>query len=75
MLYYVKTGEISVKLNADNPKQAALKIVSSIDRSNLGICTIVCEKKINKSSTDDHIFFLTDSILDECNNNFMRLVC
>lgn len=72
MLYYVKTGDISTSLNADNPRQAAARIISSSDRSNLGICTIVCDKKINEKTTDDHIFFLTDSILDDC--NFMRLV-
>lgn len=72
MLYYVRTGDINTSLNADNPKQAAVRIISSSDRSNLGIFTIVCGKKINIDSTDDHIFFLTDTILDEC--NFMKLV-
>ena len=72
MLYYVKTGNLDVSLYANSPKHAALKTISSNEKSDLGICTIVSKKEINKTNQDEHLYFLTEDIISEC--NFMRLV-
>ena len=72
MLYYVKTGVVSVRLEANSPKHAAIQTVSINDFSDLGICTIVSENKISEDNSNEHTFFLTENILSEC--TLMRLV-
>lgn len=72
MLYYVKTGVVERSLRAKSPRQAALKVISANDRSNLGVCTIVSQKIINNHNTNDQVYFLTENILEEFDS--MRLV-
>jgi hypothetical protein len=72
MLYYVKTGNIETLLRAESPRQAAMKMISINNRSDLGVCTIVSQKSIDQSNTNDQIYFLTENILEDCDS--MRLV-
>lgn len=65
MLYYVKTGDIDTSMMAENPRQAAVETIRA-SRMEPGACVIVSEERIGEMDSDGHIYFLTDSIIEEC---------
>ena len=70
MLYYVKSGDLDVSMNARNHKQAAIRAINSSGRS-LGICVVV-SKTLIEDNHPDQVYFLTESILQE--GSAMKLV-
>jgi hypothetical protein len=64
MLYYVRTGEIDASVRAENPRQAAVDILR-MSSEGCGDLTIVSEEEI-RGWSEDHLFFLTASIMEEC---------
>jgi hypothetical protein len=70
MLYYVKSGEIDTSIRSKSHLQAAIDTLRNSDKE-LGICTIVSKTQI-EGDLSDNMYFLTDSILKEC--NLMKLV-
>lgn len=71
MLYYITTGEIKSSAWAETPRQAA---VDALRRSSEGCgeLTIVSEEETLDYESEDNIFFLTESIMEECMR--MRIV-
>jgi hypothetical protein len=71
MLYYVRSGDVYVSLHAKNHRQAAIKTLDSASED-LGVCVVVSQTEINDENIDDNVYFLTDSILEDCHR--FRLV-
>lgn len=65
MLYYVRTGEIDTSIVADTPRQAAVGSIRA-SRGIPGVCVLVSEESIDGCRSDSHMFFHTDSIMEEC---------
>jgi len=65
MLYYIKTGDFEASIHATNHKQAAIKTLRNSDKD-LGVCVIVNERQITDEDHSGNVYFLTQSILDEC---------
>lgn len=66
MLYHVRTGDINIKTAADNHRQAAIQAIRYSEEVP-GICVIVSEQEILEEQSDDsHVYFVTDSIMEEC---------
>lgn len=65
MLYYITTGEIKSSAWAETPRQAA---VDTLRRSSEGCgeLTIVSEEETLDYESEKNIFFLTESIMEEC---------
>ena len=70
MLYYVKSGDLDVSMNARNHKQAAIRALNLSERS-LGVCVVVSKTAI-EDNHPDQVYFLTENILQEVSS--MRLV-
>jgi hypothetical protein len=70
MLYYVRTGNVDTSVNASSHRQAALKAIKQSEQD-LGMCVMVNEQEISEKTHGSSVFFLTQSILDEC---LMRVV-
>lgn len=71
MLYHVMTGDIYMKTDAATPRQAAIQAIRYSEETP-GMCVIVSEQEIQEEVSDSHIYFVTDSIMEECLS--MRLV-
>lgn len=65
MLYYVKSGDLDVSLHAKSHREAAIKTLGS-SKENLGICVIVSRKEIIEENASSQVYFLTNNILEEC---------
>ena len=63
MLYYVQTGNINISLLANSHKQAAMRVVRK--EKNLGKFVIVGLEEIKEESSKSHMFFHTESLIDE----------
>jgi hypothetical protein len=65
MLYYIRTGDIHSSAWADTPRQAA---VDTLRRSSEGCgeLTIVSHEEIVDYESEENIFFLTESIMEDC---------
>lgn len=73
MIFYVQTGNISVALNATSHKQAAMRVVRK--EKNLGKFVIVGLEEIKiENSSGSHMFFHTDSLIDEECSCSMKIV-
>lgn len=70
MLYYVKTGELDCSTHANDHREAAMKSLRNSDKD-LGVLVIVNEREIDEENHSGNMYFLTQSILDDCS---MRLV-
>jgi hypothetical protein len=70
MLYYVRTGDLDCSLHANNHLEAATKSVRSSDKK-FGVIVIVNEREIDEEDHSGDMYFLTQSILEDCS---MRLV-
>lgn len=64
MLYYVRTGDISISTKANSPKEAAIFAIKHSEETP-GVCVIVSEDKIIEEQSDSYTYFFTDSIIDE----------
>jgi hypothetical protein len=71
MLYYVKSGTVSTSTKAKSHKEAAMKTFG-IHCEDFGICVVVSEKEIHPENHHSEVYFLTESISEEC--GFMRVV-
>ncbi len=71
MIYYVRSGDLDVRTEAINHKQAAVKTLNA-SGLNLGVCVVVSKAPINDDNAPGQVYFLTESILEEC--SLMRLV-
>lgn len=70
MLYHVMTGDLSCTANASSHRQAAIKALKNCDKD-LGVLVVVNEREITEEFDSGNLYFLTQSILDDCG---MRLV-
>ena len=70
MLFYVVSGDMDAFVKAPSAKEAAMKSVRSF-KGCLGVLVMVNEGHDNTEIDDNSLFFLTDSIIDQC---AMRLV-
>lgn len=70
MLYHVMTGELTCTAHASNHRQAAIKALTNCDKD-LGVLVVVNEREITDKPDSGNLYFLTQSILDDCS---MRLV-
>jgi hypothetical protein len=70
MLYYVRTGEVDMSINSTSHRQAAIEALRNSDKC-LGVCVMVNDREISEVDPEGSVFFLTQSILDDCS---MRLV-
>jgi hypothetical protein len=67
---HVRTGDLDCRMHARNHHEAAMKSVRNSDKG-LGVLVIVNEREIDESDPAGNVYFLTESILDDCS---MRLV-
>lgn len=65
MLYYVKTGDVDTSVRASSHRHAAVKALRQCGKD-LGMCVVVNEREISEENHDSSVFFLTQSILDDC---------
>lgn len=65
MLYYVRSGDLDVSLHAKSHREAAIKTIGA-SKENLGICVIVSRKEIKETNASSQVYFLTNSILEDC---------
>lgn len=65
MLYYVRTGSLSTSMVADSPRKAAILALGGSPEGH-GLLTIVSEEEIRGEDLDNHIFFSTESIMEDC---------
>lgn len=73
MIFYVQTGSVSVVLSASSHKQAAMRVVRK--EKNLGKFVIVGLEEINSEiSSGSHMFFHTDSLMDEEDSCSMKII-
>jgi hypothetical protein len=70
MLYHVRSGDLDCSTHAADHREAAMKSIRSSDRD-LGMLVIVNEREIDDHDEAGNVYFLTQSILDDCS---MRLV-
>jgi hypothetical protein len=70
MLYYVRTGDLDCTAQATSHRHAAIKALKNCDKD-LGVCLVVSEREINEDDISGNVYFLTQSILDDCE---LRLV-
>jgi len=70
MRYYVRTGDLDCSTDAKDHLEAAMKSVRGSDKS-FGAIVIVNEREIDEENHAGNMYFLTQSILDDCS---MRLV-
>lgn len=70
MLFYVASGELEAFVQAASAKEAAAKSIRSF-RGSISPLVMVNEGHDNVDINESSVFFLADSILEECS---MRLV-
>jgi hypothetical protein len=70
MRYYVRTGDLDCSTDAKDHREAAVKTLRGSDKD-LGVLVIVNEREIDEEDHAGNMYFLTQSILDDCP---MRLV-
>lgn len=70
MLYYIRTGDLDCTADALSHRHAAIKALTNCDKD-LGVCMVVNEREIDEENHSGNVYFLTQSILDDCS---MRLV-
>lgn len=70
MLYYIRTGDLDCMTDATSHRHAAIKTLQNCEKD-LGVCVIVNEREITDHDESGNVYFLTQSILDDCG---MRLV-
>lgn len=68
MLYYVRSGEVDVRQNADTPKLAALAVIKGTDKY-LGTTLFVGTKEIGTAPHDESMF-LTKTLINELGRTF-----
>lgn len=71
MIYHVMTGDINTKTSADSHREAAIQAIRYSGEMP-GMCVIVSEEEIFEHNSDSNVYFMTDSIMQECLS--MRIV-
>lgn len=59
MLYYVRTGDIDVSLDALSHLDAAIKVAKM--ESDCGLLMVVSDREIDESN-EENVFFLTENL-------------
>jgi hypothetical protein len=70
MLYHVRSGDLDCSTHASDHREAAMKSLMGSDKD-LGVLVIVNDREIDEEDHSGNMYFLTQSILDDCS---MRLV-
>lgn len=70
MLYHIQTGDLECTAHATSHRHAAIKALKNCDKD-LGVCLVVNEREITEDDHSGNVYFLTQSILEDCQ---MRLI-
>ena len=71
MLYYVRSGDVDISLNAKSHRQAAVDAFSSSNEDDFGLYVIVSEQH---SVDENAVCFSTEFIMNQFRSLSMRVV-